>query len=116
MPIFPDPSPTPEEIAKEQVRELNALADRTIGLAESFSKKMFDHFWNNPKATPMQMSAVYGNTAYQLFVKLNIFDQAIKGINPDYVIPTIPEKYTYVINEDGTVTITEKVIEPISEP
>lgn len=109
MPIFPDPEQTPQDIAKEQVRELNSLAERTIGLAKAFSEKMFNHFWNNSKSTPMEMSEIYGNTAYKLFVKLNIFNQAIKEIDPDYIIPVVPEKYVYVINQDGTVTIIEKV-------
>ena len=109
MAIFPDPVKTPEEIAKEQVLELNALVERTVCLCKSFSEKMYNKFWNNPLATPMAMSAIYGASAYQLFVKLTIFNESIKGVDPSYVVPTIPEKYTYVINQDGTVTITEVI-------
>jgi hypothetical protein len=107
MGIFPDPQPTQEEITKQQVKELNAWVSGTIQVARERTAEMFNRFWNNANATPMQMSATYGVYAKDLFVKLAVWQQSIQAIDPSYVPLQVPEKYEYVINEDGTVTITE---------
>jgi len=115
MSIFPDPTPTPEEVAKEQVVELNTMANRIVELNKSFIEKMMNQFWNNSKSTPQEMSDIYGPLAYQLFVKLDILEKAIKAVDDSYEIPTVPEKYSYTINPDGTVTIVENEEESSSE-
>jgi hypothetical protein len=112
MPILPDPVKTQEEIAKEQAIEINQLAERLMDQSVRLTAVMFDKFWNNPAVTPAEMSAAYGTNAYALFVKLATFQAMLQAIDPSYVAVVVPEKWEYVINQDGTVTITEKVVPP----
>jgi hypothetical protein len=112
MSLFPDPQPTQGEIVRQQAVELNTMIERILGLAKSFTSNMFNRFWNNPKVTPSEMSAIYGTSAKDLFIKLAQWQGAIQQIDPSYVPITVPEKWEYVLNEDGSVTITEKVVEP----
>lgn len=107
MGLIPVPEPTAEEIAKEQAVMLGAWIDGTLLHAKERTRTMFDLFWNNEKATPMQMSAVFGANAAILFQKLAIWQEAIKQIDDSYEVLEVPEQYTYTINEDGTVTISE---------
>lgn len=112
MPILPDPVKTREDIAKEQAVEINQLADRLLDQSVRLTAVMFDKFWNNPAVTPAEMAAAYGAHAYTLFVKLATFQQMLQAIDPEYVVLEVPAKWEYVINQDGTVTITEKVVPP----
>jgi hypothetical protein len=111
--MFINPVITQEERTKRQVIELNNMVNRAMDICGSLTKKMFDLFWNNPEATPMQMSEMYGPQAYALFVKLATWQTVLQQISPDYVPINVPEKYAYQINADGTVTITE--IPPVVE-
>ena len=116
MSLFNEPEKTQEEIAKEQVREINSNVERITGLSKTFSQKLYDLFWNNEKCTPQELIAIYGSDGYKLFQKLAIWNNAINAIDPSFVVPTVPEKWDYTINPDGTVTITEKVVEPNQNP
>jgi hypothetical protein len=112
MPVLPDPIKTPEEIAKEQAIALNELANNALESAKLWIDKMYNHFWNNPEVTPAELMAVYGTDGFLLFSKMSSFSSAVKVIDPAYEVPTVPDKYEYVVNPDGSVTITEKVVEP----
>ena len=114
--MFTNPEITQEEKTKSQVIELNAMVNRTVGICTSLTEKMFNLFWKNPNCTPMQMSEMYGTEAVALFVKLATWQAVLQQINPDYVPLVVPAGYEYVINEDGSVTITAVEVEPVVEP
>lgn len=118
MSLFNEPVKTQAEIAKDEVREMNAMVERITELSKTFSEKLFNHFWFNPYATPQELVAIYGTDGYKLFEKLSVWNSAINNIDPTFIPKSVPSKWDYKINQDGSVTITEKVVpvEPPVEP
>lgn len=106
MGILPDPIISQEEKVKLLAKQLNVCVDRTILNAKQNTEEMFNRFWRSPSCTPMEMSEAYGTSAVDLFYKLEVWQIALMQIDPTYEPFVVPSGYTYVINEDGTVTIT----------
>ena len=118
MSILPNPETTQEDITKRRMAELNDLVENTIFNAKDRTAVMMRSFWEPEGTTPMLLAEAYGKSAYLLFEKLYIWQQAIMAVDPSYVPVQVPSKYEYTMNADGSVTIIEKppVVEPTPEP
>jgi len=65
---------------------------------------LFSRFWMNPELTPQQVSDAFGTDAAQLFVIMGKAQAFINDIKPNSFIQQPPK--AFVINQDGTVTIS----------
>ena len=101
MSLFPDPIPTEVEIVNRQMRELNAWADGTVTIIKERINEMFVRFWTNP----IKLAEAYGTSASALFQKLALLEGVLQQIDPSYQPGKPPEKYSYELHDDGTVTI-----------
>jgi len=87
-----------------KITELNTL----LGAATN-------DFWNNPIYTPQVMAAAWGTNGADLF--------RISGLTAAYIAAVtgkprliLPPGWTFVVNADGTVTLTPPVVAPPVTP
>lgn len=99
---------TPEELKIEEIRRFALFRKMALENYVQAYEISFRDFWYNPLVTPQEHCDFFGDKASEFFLINSIISENIKKIIPDYVAPTIP--YEYFINEDGTVTIGEKII------
>jgi len=99
----------PQEIAVNLLQQMNAEAERRVGV----HRDMFNAFWNSTEATPQEIAAKMGNNAAAFFAlaSQNVTHiatcAAIVGKTlDDYLQPSeyVPPQ-TVIVNQDGTVTI-----------
>ena len=107
MGLLPEPEMTDSDISREEQKNLNRDVDGIMRNCVVGLENAFNRFWNNPRRTPQQMSDAYGTLAKDIFVKLAIFQAAMKEVDDSYQVLEVPDKYSYVSNDDGTVTITD---------
>lgn len=87
----------------DQKRAMTAMHN---GLKTSF-EKLFKTIWENPIFTPQQIMNGYANDAVLLFIVSGKTGELLHAADPSYIPPTIPERYTFTLNQDGTVIITD---------
>lgn len=97
----PQTPQTPEEISlslKTQAKNVynNMLNTYSRGLRL---------FWNNPNATPQQISNALGTDAKELFELHYKLGQLISSVDPLVVASVSSIVGQFIMNEDGTVTI-----------
>lgn len=76
-------------------------------------ERNFKLIWNHPEITPQEIFDKFGESAIQLFQASAATQQYIQAVKPDYE-PLVPP-YNFEINEDGTVTVGEKIGEELPE-
>lgn len=98
--------------SREQVLA-DAIAAKTAQMQKGFDRlqelfqSQLEFVWNNPTFTPEEVVAGYGTNAAELFrvgYEYQVFANKLAG-NP--VVSPVPSNYSYVINENGTVTLTK---------
>ena len=98
----PKQSPAqPEQIAQALKMQAKSIY---INMVNTFNRgsKMF---WDNPNATPEQLSTALGNDAKQLFELHHQLGQLIATVNPADIAIGASVIGQFTMNEDGTVTI-----------
>ena len=104
MPLIEDPQlPTAEDVVKSHRKMLSAWYTEMVA---SFERK-FNTIWNNPDYSAVEIIGAYGTDAAQLLAVSNKAKELLLLINPAYVPPVIPSKYSVAVNQNGTVTVTE---------
>jgi hypothetical protein len=88
-----------KEIANEFVSYLNKVVEGT----DNRIKTLANMFWANP----VIINDILGNDTIKLFQLLGSLEGLLGAYNSDYVPFKVP--YEYTINEDGTVTIGDKI-------
>ena len=68
---------------------------------------IFNDIWRNPNFTSKQIVEGYGTDAQILFGASAKTAELLTMVDPDFVPPTIPEGISFVVNADGSVTVTE---------
>ena len=108
MGIFDNqPKDTAQQAADALVGIIRGQNDSLLGSA----KMGWQLLWNNPSATPQQILDKLGTNAKLIFQLSDLNWQTlaavaqIAGTTPP-IINGVPATYTYVINADGTITLT----------
>jgi hypothetical protein len=97
--------PKQEEIKRCAIYRKGALESIVSAYETSFND-----FWNNNIVTPQEHCDYFGNKARDFFIVNSQILAFIQSLKPDYQGLPIPNEF--VINEDGTVTITTHAITP----
>lgn len=107
---------TPEEL---ELNEARRQAEYRLNTLISFASALYvtyKDFWNNKIITPQKQCDILGTRASELFLKHTSGVQFVLTNLPnitDYIpdfmdITVIPQDKEVVINQDGSVTITNK--------
>ena len=98
-----DVKPTELKMAQAKTKIKGGIEAAVNTLQQNLSALM-SAFWLNPELTPQQMSDAFGTDAAQLFILMGKAQAFINDVRPGSYIqaPTRP----FVINQDGTVTIS----------
>lgn len=78
--------------------------NQAISALQTQMQTLFTSFWSNPELTPQEVSDAFGADAAQLFILMGKAQTFINDVKPSAFIQ-IPPK-AFVINQDGTVTIS----------
>jgi hypothetical protein len=105
------PPNTPEEISEALKLQAKNIYSNMVNVFNRGSKM----FWNNPNATPEQLSAALGNDAKQLFELHYQLGQLIATVNPADIAIGASVIGQFTMNQDGTVTIIQPTPEPTPE-
>jgi hypothetical protein len=62
-------------------------------------------FWNNPRATPLEIAEALGTDAKEIFELHYALGQLIANIKPENISSGLGLIGQFTMNEDGTVTI-----------
>jgi len=92
---------TPEEIAATLKLQAKNIYNNMVSTFNRGSKM----FWNNPNATPEQISAALGSDAKELFELHYKLGQLISSVDPIAITPGTTVIGQFTMNEDGTVTV-----------
>jgi hypothetical protein len=95
------PPAQPEQIAQALKTQAKSVYLNMVNTFNRGSKM----FWNNPNATPEQLSAALGNDAKQLFELHYKLGQLISTIDATAISEGSSVVGQFTMNEDGTVTI-----------
>lgn len=109
--MFKKPEITKEEQYREKAVKLVERSTHTLEGITSDHKIVFDMLWNDED--PQILLDAMGNEAYKLFVVSHATQEFIKSIDENYARLNPP--YEFTINEDGTVTLGDKIPEPVVE-
>jgi hypothetical protein len=95
------PLATKQQLAKNK---MNAQINGTLGQFQSSIASLMAFFWLNPELTPQQMSDAFGTDAATLFVLMSKVSTFMNDVKPNSL--NISPTKAFVINQDGTVTIS----------
>ena len=95
--------PTPESVVLEQ-RKL--LTQWYANMRSSYERR-FNDIWNNPLFNAPELVTQYGNDAVTLFQASSKMAELLVIVDPTYVPPSVPSKYSFTMNQNGSVTVTE---------
>lgn len=106
----PDARTPAQQIANLVRNSIPRQADQI----ERAYKLNYERIWNTPGVDPVDVLAELGPAAGPIFALTN----QIMYLARPAALMSIPSKYTYVVNEDGTITLTLVVQpdEPADEP
>ena len=113
MAIFDEIEKTKDELVKDEARRFIAHNKKILQDLIINYKHAFWMVWNNPDVTPKEMMDALGTRGRDIFIASSDLQAFIKKMEPSFqdMVPS----HEYTINEDGTVTIGEKLT-PDSEP
>jgi hypothetical protein len=103
---------TPIDPATAAANAITAMSRRTFRDCAAAHRRLFDLFWNNPRATPQEIAAALGTSALALFTAHAALGAAIEAAVPGTVTYAPPRAYT--VNPDGSLTVGDPVT-PLSE-
>lgn len=93
-----------------EVDSIKAGVNQTLKQFKSEQRFLFNRIWYNDKYTPQQIFDKLGSLSVELFIasgKAEAYLAEMEG--EDYVSLKVP--YEFTINEDGTVTVGDKIAE-----
>ncbi len=94
---------TQEELNKEIANEFVTYLNNVVRGTDNRIKALADMFWANP----VIINEVLGTDTIKLFQLLGSLEALLGAYDDSYVPFVVP--YEYTINEDGTVTIGDKI-------
>lgn len=86
---------------------INQIGTNDYNLLTAHALQTFNIIWSSPEYTPQGIMDSRGTGAGQMFVIFGKLQELLVAIDPSYVPLSAP--YAYTINQDGTVTIGEKI-------
>lgn len=96
------PQPTPEQLTQQAMRE------SVLRIADEFQRQIA-YVWSNPHGlSPQQVLNCYGTDAMKLFQLSNVIAEQLTLNGIGDFSRVVPEGWTYAINPDGTVTVTQQ--------
>jgi hypothetical protein len=98
---------TPEELAKEQVMAFSKESQAVLDNYKYNYQRLFNMIWNSD-VHPQDFFDVLDTQAVTIFQTAQEVVTHIMKLEPSYTPPAAP--YEYTINQDGTVTVGEKII------
>jgi hypothetical protein len=98
---------TKEELAKEAVSVFSKESQDVLDNYKYNYQRLFSMIWNT-SVHPQDFFDVLGSQAVSIFQTAQEVVTHIMKLDPSYTPPSAP--YEFNINEDGTVTIGEKII------
>lgn len=114
MTLIPTPESSQQEKARLAASRLSEQINYSLESLKSNVQIAWSLFWNSPEVSPQEICDQFGANAYKIFQESAFWQAAIKQRDPSYEALVPPKEF--VINNDGTVTITEQVVEtPESE-
>ena len=96
---------TQEEINKEIANNFVDYLNNVVQGTDNRIKKLATMFWANP----VEINEALGTETGKLFQLLGSLEALLGQYNPDYKPFTVP--YEFTVNEDGSVTIGDKIEE-----
>lgn len=104
MSILDNPTPINNH-AKIAADQLRMTAFHTFQVMNRAFNEGAKTFWNNPNATPEEISNQLGTDAKEIFQLHYALGQLIGSIKPENISDTLNIIGQFTMNEDGTVTI-----------
>lgn len=104
MGVF-DNNATTEDKAKEAADSLVKITKNTFDKILVAYTNGAQTFWNNPQATPQEISDALGTDASEVFSLHYKLGEIIATVNPIFLENTANLIGNFTQNEDGTVTI-----------
>lgn len=105
-------NPTPTTLTDAQKLALKIIQDsrRAFSQMKLTFNSSINTLWNSSNATPQEILdalASQGGSAAELFALSNAMVDMMNTFAAANITEIVPAKYTYTINQDGTVTLTE---------
>lgn len=94
---------TQEELNKEVANEFVTYLNNVVKGTDNRIKSLANMFWANP----VIISEALGSDAVKLFQLLGSLEGLLGAYDDSFVPVTVP--YEFTINQDGTVTIGDKI-------
>lgn len=94
---------TQEELNKEVANDFVTYLNNVVQGTDNRIKSLANMFWANPVA----INEALGNETVKLFQLLGSLESLLGAYDDSYVPFVVP--YEYTINQDGTVTIGDKI-------
>lgn len=104
--MFIEIEKTPEELAKEQVIAFSKESQSVLDNYKYNYQRLFNMIWST-QVNPQDFFDVLGSNAASIFATAQKVVMHIIDLDPTYTPPAAP--YKYVINQDGTVTVGDKL-------
>lgn len=104
--MFIEIEKTPEELAKEAVIAFSKESQSVLDNYKYNYQRLFNMIWNT-KVHPQDFFDCMGTNAVKVFQAAQETVTYIKKFDPAYTPEAAP--YEYVINQDGTVTVGDKL-------
>ena len=104
---------TTEELAKEAVNSFSAESQAVLDNYKNNYQRLFDMIWTT-SVHPQDFFDVLGSQAVTIFQTAQKVVMHIMDLEPTYVPPSAP--YEFTIENDGTVTVGDKIIIESEEP
>lgn len=105
---------THEELVKDEVVKIVNYSDNISKGTDNRHKSLWNMIWHNSIATPQEIFDLFGQNAVKLFQLSSALQHLLTEVLNGYEMMSPP--YEYTINEDGTVTVGNKIEqEPLEE-
>ena len=104
---------TTEELAKEAVMSFSKESQDVLDNYKYNYQRLFSLIWNS-SIHPQDFFDVLGSKAVTIFQTAQEVVTHIMKLDPTYVPPSAP--YEFTIENDGTVTVGDKIIIESEEP
>lgn len=95
--------------AEKRAIELTVAALRQYDNMKRAYEQGLRDFWSDPRFTPQELADALGSDASDLFRLHGGLKAAILSVNPEEQLSSVSDYGTFIVNEDGTLTITSTV-------
>ena len=103
--MYTQPQKTKEELLKEKVSRIVQSANGLIDMIKAEHTMSFIALWSHEN--PQEIFDLLGSESALMFRDSHGIQTLLKTVDPDYELLVPP--YEYTINQDGTVTIGDKI-------